>query len=371
METLDKETIQKLASVTQGPCVSLYMPTPRNTPDARQYQIRVKNLARRAASALAEQGVSPAASEEVLSVLDRISSQVPFWTEAADGLAVFARPGESFSFRLPVSFPEKVTVLDRFVLKPILGVLSREETYLLLSLSQKGVRFFRGTRAGLSEIHVDNMPGSLDEVLNYDGFERRAQAGTLGGHGTGDERPKEDIVVYFRRVVEVLNQAFKGFREPLVLAGVEYLHPLYRSVSRYPNIVPGGIVGNADKLSPEQLHAQAWPLVSPIFGQARADAEARYRRDAGTGLTGKDPGEIYWASRSGRVDSVFLAEDAEHWARIDQSTLAVAPEDGPGPGCEDLVEAIAVDTFLKEGKVFVVPEGEMPNGGPMAAVYRY
>jgi len=371
MEILDKESVQRLASVTQGPCVSLYMPTARTTPDARQGQIRMKNLARQAAQALSEHGLPSGTAEEVVAVLDRIVLQMPFWTEVADGLAVFIRPGESFSFRLPVSFPERVVVGDRFVLKPLLGILSGDESYLLLTLSQKGVRLYRGSRAGLAEIHVENMPGSLEEVLNYDGFERRAQAGTLGGHGTGDERPKEDIVTYFRRIVEVLSVAVKGAREPLILAGVEYLHPLYRSVSRYHNIFPDGLTGNAEKLSPDQLHAQAWPLVSPVFEKTKADAVARYLRDAGTGLTGKDPEEVYWASKGGRVETVFLPEGAEMWARVDPLNMTVTPPESPDPGGEDLLETIAVETFLKEGKVFVVPQEEMPNGGPVAAVYRY
>jgi len=62
MEILDKESVQRLASVTQGPCVSLYMPTTRTTPDARQDQIRMKNLSREAAQTLVGQGVAPAAS---------------------------------------------------------------------------------------------------------------------------------------------------------------------------------------------------------------------------------------------------------------------------------------------------------------------
>lgn len=371
MEILDKESVQKLASFTQGPCVSLYMPTVRTTPDARQDQIRLKNLARQALQGLNEHGLSPEAAEELVGDIDRMVPQMSFWTEAADGLAVFTRPGETLSFRLPVVFPEKVSVGDRFVLKPLVGVLSGEESYLLLTLSQKGVRLYRGNRSGLAEIHVDNMPGTLDEVINNDGFERRAQAGTLGGHGTGDARPKEDIVVYFRRVVDVLSQAMKGAREPLVLAGVEYLHPLYRSVSRYTNLLPAGVMGNADKLSREQLHAQAWFLVRPHFTRGREEAVARFKRDAGTGLTGQEPGEVYWASRAGRVEAVFLAQGEEMWATIDPGTLTVTPCDGPGPGREDLLEAIAVETFLKEGKVFVVPEGEMPDGGPVAALYRY
>ena len=116
MEILDKESVQRLASVTQGPCVSLYMPTARTSPDARQGQIRMKNLTRQAAQVLAGYGLAPVETDDLLSSLDRIVLQMPFWTEAADGLAVFARPGESFSFRLPVSFPEKVVVGDRFIL---------------------------------------------------------------------------------------------------------------------------------------------------------------------------------------------------------------------------------------------------------------
>ncbi len=371
MEILDKGSVERLASVKEGPCVSLYMPTARTSPDARQDQIRMKNLARRANQDLVDQGTSPTMAGEILAVLEKIVLQMSFWTESADGIAVFARPGEVFSFRLPVSFPEKVFVSDRFVVKPLLGLLSGDESYLLLTLSQKGVKLYRGSRAGLSEVHVDNVPGSLEEVLNYDGFERHAQAGTLGGHGTGDDRPKEDIVTYFRRIVEVLSPAMKGSREPLVLAGVEYLHPLYRSVSRYHNILPEGLTGNAEKLSPDQLHAQAWPLVSPLFSRGREEALARFARDAGTGKTGEDPEEVLQAACSGRVESVFLAKGIEMWASVDPSTWKVFPAEGPGPGTEDILDTIAVQSFLKDGTVFVLPEEEMPNKSPVAAIYRY
>lgn len=80
----------------------------------------------------------------------------------------------------------------------------------------------------------------------------------------------------------------RGQRAPLVLAGVEYLFPIYREASGYPGLVDEGIAGNPEPLSPATLHRQAWSLLEPRFARAEEEAAARYRQLAGTGRTSMD-----------------------------------------------------------------------------------
>jgi len=43
-------------------------------------------------------------------------------------------------------------------------------------------------------------------------------------------------------------------KAPLVLAGVEYLFPIYQEANTYPDLVEEGITGNPENLKPEELH---------------------------------------------------------------------------------------------------------------------
>jgi hypothetical protein len=63
---------------------------------------------------------------------------------------------------------------------------------------------------------------------------------------------------------------------PLVLAGADYLLPIYRAVSGYPEVLEEGIVGNPEIRGGEALHEQAWQLVGPRFNARRSEARERF-----------------------------------------------------------------------------------------------
>lgn len=86
------------------------------------------------------------------------------------------------------------------------------------------------------------MPESLADILRRDDAEKQLQfhTGTSGGGGGGrpaifhshgsEEDLKEDILRYFRQIDRGVEELLKGQRAPLVLAGVDYLLPIYREV---------------------------------------------------------------------------------------------------------------------------------------------
>jgi release factor family 3 len=86
-------------------------------------------------------------------------------------------------------------------------------------------------------------------------------------------RPDDPIIEYFRTLDAALHETLREERAPLVLAGVEYLWPLYRAANTYPHLTEGGVAGNPHGLRPDELHEKAWKLVEPYF--ARPEREAR------------------------------------------------------------------------------------------------
>src|SRR5690606_13168679 len=117
---------------------------------------------------------------------------------------------------------------------------------------------------------------SFEEALWYKDFEPVVRGHTtergggivFHGHGFGEGSSEEDLKVFFRQVDAAVNEVMPTPETPVVLAGVDHLHPVYREISNL-FVVEAGIEGNPEHLSPEELHEQAWPMVDQLFRERR------------------------------------------------------------------------------------------------------
>jgi glucose-6-phosphate 1-dehydrogenase len=75
---------------------------------------------------------------------------------------------------------------------------------------------------------------------------------------------------------------FGDERSPLVLAGVDYMLPIYQQANNYPNLVKEGIIGNPDDLTATQMHKQAWKIVEPILNTDQHEALSHYQKLRGS-----------------------------------------------------------------------------------------
>ena len=69
------------------------------------------------------------------------------------------------------------------------------------------------------------------------------------GHGIGVDDSKDNILRFFRAVEKGLQSQPVLKQRPLILAGVEYLHSIYRTVNTYPHLLETGVAGNIEKMS--------------------------------------------------------------------------------------------------------------------------
>jgi hypothetical protein len=191
------------------------------------------------------------------------------------------------------------------------------------------------------------------------------------GHGGGGEDSKDAILRYFRLVDSGLREMVGPGREPLVLAGVEYLLAIYREANTYPVLLDGGVTGNPDDLSPETLHDRAWAIVEPYFRRAQEEAGERYRARASTGLATNDLRDVLAAARYGRVDTLFVAVDRQRWGVWDPGVGSLEVHETARPGDEDLLDSATAYTVAHGGEVFAMSADELPDEEPVAALLRY
>lgn len=371
----------------KGLCVSIYMPTHRAGRGIQQDPIRLKNLLGEAEEALTLSGLRTPEAQELLEPAEKLLQDGLFWQRQSDGLALFLSSEAFRSYRLPFDFDELVVVTDRFHVKPLLPLLSGGQFYVL-ALSQNEVRLLQGTRYSVSEVDLKNAPESLAKALRYEDPEKRLQFHTstrtpggkgqrpaiFHGHGVASaDDPKDYILRYFHQVDEGLHDLLRDEQAPLVLAGVDYLLPIYREANMYPYLVDEGIEGNPEELKAKELHEQAWAIVQPRFLTAQKEAAAQYRQLAGAGSeqASNDLKEVVPTAYHGRVETLFVAVGLQQWGTFDPNTNAVQLHEEAEPGDEDLLDFAGVQTLLSRGTVYAVEPEKVPDEALLAAVFRY
>jgi hypothetical protein len=380
MNVLTRNNLNSLMAVHKGPCVSVFMPMHRSGPETQQDLIRFKNLIREAEERLITRGIPAPEARELLESAHKLLQGDLFHQHQSDGLAMFLSPEVFRTYMLPFVFKELAIVTDRFHIRPLLPLLSGDGRYYILALSQNKVRLLQGTHYSVNEVSLADVPKNLAETLRDDDSWKDLQmhSALSGGQGTfssvthgAEVDSKENIKRYFRRIDKGLHELVRDERVPLVLAGVHYLHPIYKEVNTYPHLMEAGVGGNPERLSPKELHAQAWTVVRPYFQKAQDEAVDQYKQFIGSGRTSNRVRKIIPAAYHGRVELLFVISDLQQWGTFDPGTDEIHLHKKEKTGDEDLLEFAAIQTLLNGGTVYMIGAEKMPDTDPLAAVLRY
>jgi hypothetical protein len=386
MQLISQQEIQSLIRKNGGFCVSIFLPTVR-AGDTQQNKIRLKNLLRTAEQRLEEHGIRGPEAAELLKPARTLLDDQTWWEHQEEGLAVFIANDVFKTFRLPIAFRELVAVEKRFHLKPLFPLFNGDGHFYILCLTKRDIRLFSCYRFSVQEVDLGEMPRTFTEVMGeltrrYTQFQASTSSKTVSrspifpGHGTGEDDYKAEMQKFFKLVDNNLEHlAVDVDRDaPFVLAGVEYVLPRFKEVTRLPHVMDEALTGNPDGLSPEELHDRAWEIVEPYFLEDRRKAAERFGDLQGTGRAAWDIREILPAAYDGRVDSIFTARGVRIWGTYDPQKREVRfqeEQNAQSDGSEDLLDRAAVQTFLHGGKVFAVEQQEVPKGYAAAAVFRY
>jgi hypothetical protein len=382
MEQLTLEGLKALAQHEQTPKISAFMPLNRSGPDMQQNRTRYKNMIGEMEEQLTAREMPDDELTALLEPARILLDDDEFWDSPPDGLAVFAAPGVFQHYRLPYTIDEKLVISPHFSLTPMMPMFNNNGRYYILAVSQNHVRMFGANRYSIWPIQLPgDAPLSIDEALKFDVVDKQLQMhssggqGTAGGifHGSEEVDNKERIQRYLNMVDAALKPLLREQRVPLVLAAVDYLHPIYHDQSEYAHIMEKGIIGNPENMKMDDLHAQSWPIVEPVFHQEIDAAKEVYGNLSATERSGTDLREIVSAAVWARVDTLFVAEDSEEWGTFDPaSSKVVIRKEGPRT-YEDLalVDFAATHTMLNGGTVYVLPKDDMPADKPLAAIFRW
>ena len=386
MSIITHEQIIHMAERRDTTCVSIYLPVEYSLQDWQHDRLLLKGLLKDVERQLSDREIRPREIAALIEPAERLMGDGRFWSHLSDGLAVFLAPGEFLTISAPIKFPKTVVTGYRYYLKPLMPLLTGDGQFYILALSQKRVRLFQCSRDSIEEIELQDMPLNIEEALQFDDPEKQIQfhtstaspgSGTrqavFHGHGDLSDVLKNNLLRYFRKVNEGLLNILGDQSAPMILAAVDYLHPIYQKANNYRDLLAEGIEGNPDEVNPEILHQRAWQIVQPLFEQERRDKLESFQRamDTDLGKCAITIENVLISADQGRVDTLFLVKDAQQWGQFDPTVGHVEFDSKPDINSRDLLDLAAVRTLRYGGKVYLLEANEMPAPGLAAALLRY
>jgi hypothetical protein len=377
-----KDILASLASYS-GPCVTIYLPTHRTGTEVNEQVDRIlfKNFIQQAASALRQQ-VSDNTTSRMFEPAYELLRNEEFWRTQSPGVAFFITDGFFNYIKLPAAPEQEVWVNSTFLLSPLVPFVLRNEYFYLLVISKKQSKLFRVDNFQARYVEIPALPHGIMDVVHLEEKEdqklfRTGSSGAGGGanyHGMGAGKPdeKENISMYLAEVDNTLwSEVLHRENVPLVLAGVDYLIPLYKKVTRYRHVWDEPIIGSLEHENEQELFRLARKNLEPYFQARTEKALAEYGNRSATALTSSIADDVIPAAYYGRIAHLFVRKDERLWGTFDEKTNVLRLHVRQEPGDYDLLDKAILQTLMNGGEVHLLEQDRMPAQSKLAAIMRY
>ncbi|MEJ7738650.1 MAG: hypothetical protein WKF97_14570 [Chitinophagaceae bacterium] len=380
---LSRELFAELASYSSGCCVSVFFPTHKAGVEVNEHfdPIIFKNALQDIANKLKEKDIDQVSIEKMLEPGYELVRNDAFWRNLSAGLAVFLSDGFFKYIKMPLAPSGEIVTDTSFYVSPLVPVMTTKEYFYLLVISKKQAKIFRADAFGMEYLPIEEIPNVIEEVTGPDKDDETTlktggRGGTGGanfhGIGGGNNDDKTKMATYFEAVDDVIwKQLLNKETAPLLLAGVEYLIPIYKSACDYKFIWEDALTGSHEHEDISSLYPQARAKMEPYFKQRLTKALEQFGNKSATALTSSIAADIIPASFYGKVSHLFV-QKAEHiWGLFDEHANEIWFHDNLEQGSEDLLDHSVVKTILNGGEVFLLDRDEMPADSVVAALMRY
>ncbi|WJR77645.1 hypothetical protein [Bradyrhizobium sp. NP1] len=360
--------VKSLAAHRGDICASLYLPTTPVTREVAGDRIELKNLAKEALRQLDAAKADPRRVAALMEHLDDLVDDDEFWRFQARSLAVLATPDNVRTFRVPNALVAMVEVSDRFHLKPLLRAIAFPNTCLVLALAEGAVRVIE-VSADLppAVVKVDGLPKDAASAVGRSTVNDRSPSGRI----QGSEGQKVLLRQFARKVDHALRGLLTGSDIPLVLAAVEPLLSIYRSVNTYAHLIAAGIDGSPVYSTDAQLADRARALLDGLYRDEIGQWKKLFAVRESEGRATADIAQAARAATFGAVDSMLVDIDEVIPGAVDEKDGAVTFAKAAGAGNYGVVDEIASRVIRSGGRILGVRKADIPGGKSLAAILRY
>lgn len=381
---LTKDVFSELANFEGMPCVSILLPTHKAGVEVNEQVdlIAFKNALQAVEKQLAERKTEQTLIKKILEPGYTLLRDDTFWRNQSNGLAIYISDNYFKYLRLSAPVTQHIRINSSFYVSPLIPFMVKKEYFYILDIAKKFPRFYRADLFGIEHLQIEEMPSGVDDVVHFEEKEaeklfRSGGRGGTGGanfHGIGGGKPdeKEHIAIYLEEVDDTIWKThLNKSNAPLLLAGQDFLIPIYRAVSDYSYIWPEALTGNHHQQSDNELYEAAMQVMQPYFDQSLNKYLEDYGNKSATKLTSSIIADIIPAAYYGQIAQLFVKKDTQIWGTFNEQDNKLTIASQEQEGTEDLVDKAIIKTIQNGGDVFILDEGQMPAPSELAAVLRY
>lgn len=379
--------LNSLIEAAPAIAVSIYMPTLTHGRETRQNPIMLKNLLAQARDRLAALGLAEPEAGALLEPAARLVEDHEFWQHQDLGLALFLSEEGLQIFKLPVTVPERVIAGAGFHIAPLLPLQELDAAFVILTITADAAGVWQATRFAIEATAVADLPASIESLDEAPDYEGPLQSHGFGRPNTGgqsmpktqvygdspEEWRKGRLVEFARRVGSALAAHLASDPQRVVVVADATIGGHVRNDDALATLVAGFVEVNPTSLDPAGLLAAALTVMQPLHEQARDASLERLGAGIGRGDAASctDPAGLIAAAREGRVEELFMVQDAMLWGVFDPATGSARVAKEADAGALDLLDKAAQMTLGNGGGVHVVAQDRLPDGIMMAATLRY
>lgn len=358
---MNREKIEKLASVRSNPCVSIIMNTHRTHPDNARDPILLKNLCKEAETRLLQEYDSKRI-QPLIENLKRVQSEMEVQYNL-DSLLIYISGDIRETVKSPWPVVKNfVQISDAFAVRPLIRDFNRTEPYMILLVTQSGSRLYSAVNDAVTgEIENEHFP--FPPTPHFDDEP----------HKLSDSKRADDLVrEYLNKVDKAVVKMHRQNGLSCIVIATEDNFSRLMQVADVPRVYTGFSAVNYNRVAPHHLAADAWAIVREQQRQRRSDAIREMLNAVGIGKVYTDLQSIYRLAKEGRGDLLMVHEDFFQPVRMTGEWTFDPVSDPSAPGVvDDAVSDIAREVFLKKGRVFFTYQDELKSLGTITLKARY
>lgn len=355
-------------------CVSIIVPTHRQSPDRRVDKLEVERAIDNAKKFL-EFRYAASKIKPLIQSLDELYKGIDF-THNMDGLGLYVSANTSLVVQFPFMVEEKVMVGDNFELRDLQYKVNYGKPYFILQLTENFVRLFRGEWDELEEMSDGNFPKEYKEEYTYS---RPVPSTTYAGdsHVKTVEKDKSLLLEirfknFFREIDELLNK-YLIENIPIVLLGVKKELAWFENITTHKKQVIKKIPGNYNLSNKKQLADIVWPAVRLHMNNERELLLKEFIEKIGEHHAISGVQEIWKAAYEGKAFKLLVEKDFRKPGFVTKDTyrLYLRPPKKVHNIIADAVDDIIEMVLEKNGQVYFTDNGMLKDYQRIALITRY
>jgi hypothetical protein len=354
-------TIQKLASESGNPCVTITLNTHRTHPDNLQDAVNLKNLCKQAEERLLNE-FDKRSILPLLKNLEDIQKEIDI-NYNLDSLHIFlSNDTKEFEKSAWLVDADSVQISDKFALKGIINAYNRSKEYGILLLSQSGVHLYEAMDdAIVKEIRNDDFP--FKENPHY----------VTNKEEISDAKRHDNLLLEFlNRVDKAVVRYYNQFELPIVVVCVADTYHKLQEVADRPRVYMGHVNVNYNDTATHTLAKVAWEFVKEHEYAKRTDAIKELAASVSKGNVLTDLQEIYKAAKEGRGDLLIVHENFSQPVLLNGNNEIELINDVTTKGAvDDVVSEIAWEVLSKKGRTVFTSQEDLDRFGKIALKVRW